>query len=94
MAKKSTPPIKLNRHQLYVLAAKATFAENTTLVIDATSQDDAGGFMFALVPDEDRRAMNEELNLEVETHENGWAYFWMNQEGHIRVMNEEAVAER
>lgn len=85
MAKKpQTIPLRMNRDQLYSMAAKSSFGENTELVIDATSRDDDGSVTFAVLV----RETAPESQHYNEAHANGYTYYRMDRDGNIKYVPE------
>ena len=70
---------KLNRDQLYSLAAKSSFGEDRQLAIDPESDPVKVAVKVRKnAPDSQRH----------DIHSNGWAYYTVNEKGHLSPIKE------
>ncbi len=85
-----TKIIKVNRDELYAMAAISSFGEKTVIVINFDSWDpDRGTLVFAM----DIRDNAPEQRLK-DRHENGWAYYEIGPSGNPKPLTEDELAER
>lgn len=73
--------MKLTRHQLYVLASFATFAQNTTMVIKDDSQKENGDFEVAWKPKKGDKQSKK-------VRKNGYVYYTIHGDGNMTLIPE------
>jgi len=78
------PTAKLKRSQLYSMAAVSTYGHQTELTLKLT-----GDSTIALCAVRMRdKAPKQQLQFR---HDNGWAYYEVNEEGHIKPLTEKEL---
>ena len=79
MAKRKSNLVKVDRHQMYNLAALATGAEATKAIIDPDSEHN-GGYDVAIKPKDQNRAG---------VQANGYIYYHMDKDGNFTMTDKE-----
>lgn len=76
--------VKLNRDQLYTMAAKASFGKDQELALDVDGYPER---LVIAIKVRDNAPQHQKQSK----HKNGWAYFQVDPEGHLRAMEEGEV---
>lgn len=77
--------IRMNRDQLYSLAAKASHGLKTELVV--TDEKFSDGSIRIAIPVRDTAIES----MQEAAHENGYAYFQMDRDGNTKTLQEEEL---